>query len=279
MMQKPFVALFEILSISILLAAPALTQPCADTVYLFDTTVVFDTTIVNQRIVRLPVILGNPCEIGGFNVVLTTSAPPFLAPLGGDTLGTRLNYHLDIDTIYPTPESMFIDTTIRLPWEFFEANPGEVYPNSLFAIGIANYPGPPETPPLDSGRGAIYYAKFIVPCDVMLRDNEVLDTIIQVMTVRAAVSDPVGFTNPTVYSSIGNVHLRLDPTQLTRGDANCNGERRGSDVTYLVGYFKGQAVCPCLIKAGDANGDGFISGGDVTFLVRYFKGTGPAPPN
>ncbi|NLI15474.1 MAG: hypothetical protein GX409_04225, partial [candidate division Zixibacteria bacterium] len=52
---------------------------------------------------------------------------------------------------------------------------------------------------------------------------------------------------------------------------------RGSDVTRLVGYFKGLANPPSPLLAGDANGDCLVSGGDVTYLVRYFKGLGDAP--
>jgi len=61
------------------------------------------------------------------------------------------------------------------------------------------------------------------------------------------------------------------------GDANGDGFVRGSDVTYLVGYFKGTAPAPEPYLAGDANGDCNVSGGDVTYLVRYFKGLGAEP--
>ncbi len=61
------------------------------------------------------------------------------------------------------------------------------------------------------------------------------------------------------------------------GDANGDGFVRGSDVTFLVGYFKGTAPAPEPYLAGDANGDCLVSGGDVTYLVRYFKGIGAEP--
>jgi hypothetical protein len=74
------------------------------------------------------------------------------------------------------------------------------------------------------------------------------------------------------------------------GDVNCNGECRGSDITYLVGYFGGSATikpnCLCtdlnhshiaFWVTADYNGDCQVTGGDVTYGVRYFKGLGPAP--
>jgi hypothetical protein len=49
----------------------------------------------------------------------------------------------------------------------------------------------------------------------------------------------------------------------------------GSDVTYLVGYFRALNQ-PCLLDgfycAADVNGDCLIIGSDVTKLVTYFRG-------
>lgn len=73
------------------------------------------------------------------------------------------------------------------------------------------------------------------------------------------------------------------------GDVNCNGECRGSDLTYLVAFFNGGSTKPnCLCTdlnntyvafwvTADYNDDCIISGADVTYGVRYFKGLGPAP--
>jgi hypothetical protein len=64
------------------------------------------------------------------------------------------------------------------------------------------------------------------------------------------------------------------------GDANMiNGiwppQVIGSDVTYLVSYFRGINP-PCLLDgfycAADVNGDCSIIGSDVTKLVTYFRG-------
>jgi hypothetical protein len=68
--------------------------------------------------------------------------------------------------------------------------------------------------------------------------------------------------------------------QYLPGDANMiNGQWPpvviGSDVTYLVGYFRG-INGPCLVggffNSSDANGDCSIIGSDVTRLVSYFRG-------
>jgi hypothetical protein len=68
--------------------------------------------------------------------------------------------------------------------------------------------------------------------------------------------------------------------QYTPGDANMtNGiwppQVIGSDVTYLVSYFRGSAES-CLINglycAADVNGDCQVIGSDVTRLVSYFRG-------
>jgi hypothetical protein len=76
----------------------------------------------------------------------------------------------------------------------------------------------------------------------------------------------------------------ISPYEYLPGDANMyNGtwppEVVGSDVTYLVNYFRGSAASiPCLLDgfwaSADANGDCDILGSDVTRLVNYFRGTG-----
>lgn len=67
--------------------------------------------------------------------------------------------------------------------------------------------------------------------------------------------------------------LRIIPA----GDVNANGLLRGSDVTFLVSYFKGTNQPPEPYLAADANGDCQVQGSDVTYLVRYFKGHGSIP--
>jgi hypothetical protein len=68
----------------------------------------------------------------------------------------------------------------------------------------------------------------------------------------------------------------------TPGDANNDGQVIGSDVTYLVNYFRGEGPAPPLtcwdsqnqrfnFAAADANGDCQLIGSDITFLVNYFR--------
>ena len=56
-----------------------------------------------------------------------------------------------------------------------------------------------------------------------------------------------------------------------------HGRVIGSDVTYLVSFFRGIAPAPVPYYAGDANGDCYLTGADVTYLVSYFRGVGSSP--
>jgi hypothetical protein len=72
--------------------------------------------------------------------------------------------------------------------------------------------------------------------------------------------------------------IQIEVINWIRGDANGDGQVIGSDVTYLVNYFRGLVPRPYPDGRGDANADGQILGSDVTFLVNYFRGIGPPPP-
>ncbi|MCP4584014.1 MAG: hypothetical protein GY839_20575 [candidate division Zixibacteria bacterium] len=63
-------------------------------------------------------------------------------------------------------------------------------------------------------------------------------------------------------------------TIVPPGDANGDGLVIGSDVTYLVAYFRGINAPPDPFLAGDANADCMVIGSDVTRLVNYFRGIG-----
>ncbi len=75
-----------------------------------------------------------------------------------------------------------------------------------------------------------------------------------------------------------SMQVQINVITFIRGDANADGQLRGSDVIYLVAFFKGVNPPPNPLARGDANADGFVGGADVTYLVRYFKGLGPPPP-
>lgn len=83
--------------------------------------------------------------------------------------------------------------------------------------------------------------------------------------------------NVEYFNGSGETTTIVDTLAFLPGDANRDGAVRGSDVTYLVSYFKGTNPPPNPILAGDANGDCLLMAGDVTYLVRYFKGLGSAP--
>ncbi len=61
------------------------------------------------------------------------------------------------------------------------------------------------------------------------------------------------------------------------GDANTDGLVVGSDVTFLVNYFRGVGAPPDPVYAGDANADCALHGADVSYLVNYFRGLNPTP--
>jgi hypothetical protein len=74
--------------------------------------------------------------------------------------------------------------------------------------------------------------------------------------------------------------IEINTISYIPGDVNDDHEIRGSDVTYLVRYFKGLGPPPPIIVSGfypgaDANGDCSNRGSDVIYLVNYFKGGNP----
>jgi hypothetical protein len=94
-----------------------------------------------------------------------------------------------------------------------------------------------------------------------------------------AVYTNVGFTSGDTTS----LEVTLEPLEgyyYLPGDANMltgiwPPQVIGSDVTYLVNYFRSENE-PCLLEdffcAADVNGDCQIIGSDVTRLVSYFRG-------
>lgn len=240
-MARRIIWLFEILITMIFLTNRAYSQDCIHLIYLEYVESDRDTAIV-----PIPIYINNQCPVGGFNLIMRCSAPEILVPYGADTIGSRIS-----------------------SWEYFLENPGEDHPGSLFVTGVANMPGEPDTPPLEEGDGLLFNALFAFGCDYST------DTTVQIIIDRVSVSNPDGDLD-SVYINYDFIYIGEDTA--IRGDANCNRRRTGSDVTYLVSYFKGFVGCPCSLRAGDVNGDGNIAGNDVTYLVNYFKGIVPEPP-
>lgn len=153
--------------------------------------------------------------------------------------------------------------------------------------GFAESPAPYNSPllityPGDPPRKILTFAVHVR--DDLELDNEVaMDAIglgLDPVTGGINFGDPYGgpgYTYTAYFSPIKFINLYYTP-----GDANMyNGIWPpgviGSDVTYLVNYFRG-AVEPCLLEdfycAADVNGDCRVVGSDVTRLVSYFRQLG-----
>jgi len=83
----------------------------------------------------------------------------------------------------------------------------------------------------------------------------------------------------TGYSETWSFQIDYDTSEVEfmPGDANGDGQIYGSDVTYLVNFFRGINAPPVPLLAGDANGDCVVTGPDVTYLVNFFRGVGDPP--
>jgi len=196
----------------------------------------------------IPAFLYNECKVGGIQLDIVTEPPGVVLPVDLDLTGSRVGYW-DLLSDTTTDDSM----TRRF-------------------VGIANWPGDPQTPPLDTGYGLLFNIVFQFGC------NYGENTDVHITFENIFISDSTGYR---IYDDIalggGFVFVGDDVTPINRGDTNCNGTRTSSDVTYLVNFFRGIQDCPCSRCAGDANGDGNVFGSDVTFLVRFFSGSGPTP--
>ena len=142
-------------------------------------------------------------------------------------------------------------------------------------VAIANIDSSFHTPAIPPSQGLELFSirlKFACP----YYDTDTTAMVV-VNIDSTSISDSTGYH---IFDSVafngGNIFIGDDLAR--RGDANCNGSLIGSDVTYMVNFFRGSGPCPCSMCAGDANGDGRIIGSDVTYLVRYFTGVGDPPP-
>jgi len=90
------------------------------------------------------------------------------------------------------------------------------------------------------------------------------------ITFTAVVTDVPGAQSSDEFS------ITIEFSYLS-GDANGDGSVIGSDVTYLVQYFRGAVPAPDPFLAGDTNGDCSVIGSDVTYLVNFFRGIGDPP--
>ena len=193
----------------------------------------------------VPMYMENTCPVGAIDFYIVTDPSDVVIPIGFDTTGSRFSY-----------------------WPYFNFVPHGI---KARIWGIFSFPGTPDVPPLDTGVGLVCNVIFGWGCNYESNIN------VSLGLETVFIFDSTGYINyPTnIYSGI--FYVLDEVTGGVRGDANCSGDLLGSDVTCLVGYFRGTIKCPCSLCRGDANYDFGILGSDVTFLVRYFRGLGPPP--
>lgn len=221
---------------------PSFAQNC-DTLELRLNTIDLDR---NVKTFSCPIELWNSCPLGGLEFQILTEPAAIITPL-----------------------SVNINGGVLSNWDYIGLNYRDGDSTRLFFVGIANMPGGNDVPSLSPGQWFLGEIAFRFECDFETN----LEVIITADSAYA--TDSTGYE---VYEmDLSNGAAIIGDDTAMRGDANCNGNLIGSDVTYLVGYFRGVNPCPCSMRAGDANSDNQIIGSDVTYLVRYFGGQGPPP--
>jgi hypothetical protein len=188
------------------------------------------------------------CPVGGINIKISTDPFGALEPVGIDTVGCRI------------AGFEYLDVIVNRLHHYMQV------------VAIANWPNAQQTPAMDTGTGTLFNILFKFGCgyqeNVSVDIN--FDSIVVADSSGNILFDDITFNNSTIY--VGN---EVNP--VVRGDTNCDGRRIGSDVTYLVSYFRGLTRCPCSRCAGDTNGDGLLIGSDVTYMVQYLGGRNPEP--
>jgi len=236
------------LMLLIIMIAPVYSQTCAATFYL-------ESTYIDRGengLIEIPVYLSDNCLAGGLAVEFNI-APPNLIEF------------VDID---------FTDSPF-IGWDYINYNLPNDNPLRLRMVALANVDTiAPNNPALPSGQDV-----FLFTIRLKFACTYYTDTTAQIFVNldSTSISDTSGYY---IFDGIdySGGSLFIGDDLAIRGDANCNGSLIGSDVTFMVNYFRGTGLCPCSICAGDANGDGRIIGSDVTYLVRFFTGVGDPPP-
>jgi hypothetical protein len=203
----------------------------------------------------IPVYIHNECYVGGFEIRIHTTDPSWLAfsatdTAAADTIGSRIGN-----------------------WEMFSANVYSSNTSQIIISGIADWPGGAVGVKLPPGDGLLF------TMHINYLSRAVCDSAQLLTFTLGRISDTTG------NCLIDNVELISDSVHVLagncndnpRGDANCSGALTGSDVTYLVRFFKGLNEGYCCLCSGDVNNSGTVSGVDVTYLVGYFKGQRPHP--
>lgn len=245
-MAKTISIIASVLLLTILSAGQAFSQTCWATFIIDD--VYIDRG--DGAEVEIPVWFSNTCSVGGLAIQFDLSPANIFNFVDIDYDGGSIEY-----------------------WDYLQDNLLQGNPSHLKMVGIANLDDP-YTSPLPPGENVLL-------CTIRLRFSCTYYTntiaYIGVNMDSSSISDSSGYHVFEHIAADAGV-LQIGSDLAIRGDSNCSGQLLGSDVTYLVNYFRGLGYCPCSRCAGDANGDGNIIGSDVTYLVRYFTGAGAPPP-
>jgi len=171
--------------------------------------------------------------------------PVYLANYSDSALGILINVGFEPDKLMPIDlrltgrGEMFAESSWQWAYRLPEDETGII--RFLAYDFYTEYP-------LPIGAGPIFIIRFAI-------------------TGYALGSTPIWFVNNDVdYCLFSNLQgLNFLPELI-------NGE-----VIITSGDF--DEICPCLYIPGDVNGDSSVIGSDVTFLVNYFRGSGDSPPN
>jgi hypothetical protein len=207
-----------------------------------------------EQTIDIPVYMNNPCAVGGFEIRIRPSdLSRFRFDASNESTADRVGGRIT-------------------NWELFLHNIDADNPYELVVFGIADLPGGQPSVELPPGDGLLFTAHL--NCVIVTAS----DTDLYVTISVASVVDTTGYI---IYDAnlLGNfVHVQPSACDGNpRGDCNCDGNRNGIDVIYLVGFFKGATAEICGGCGGDANSSGTVNGVDVTFLIAYLKGIGAEP--
>jgi hypothetical protein len=204
--------------------------------------------------VSIPVYMNNPCSVGGFEI--------HIAPVNHGWIW------------FPSIDSMAIDTigTRLTNWDLFLAFVNDDS-SEISILGIGDLPGMHPNGRLEPGDGLL----FTLHLNAWVYTQS--DTVLAVQVTSANISDTTGYVLYNTVTSPGYVNVGASICDSNpRGDCNCDGNRNGIDVVYLVNYLKSIGnLTICGGCGGDANDTGNVNGIDVTFMVNYLKGIGPVP--
>jgi len=217
-----------------------------------------------------------------FTALNSTSEPDsFYGAVPAQNPGSQISYY-----IKAADNSGRVETHpfIGQPWAHnFSVNiPPQIASPDSFAIEAGAYFSYiPEITDADDSEHLISYADY--PAWLTVQNDSIYGNapdgpVLDSFYIEAA--DPYDTANQLVVMFV----FRDFAYAYLPGDVNMyNGDwppsTIGSDVTYLVNYFRGiETSRPCRFEgfwaSADANGDCNVIGSDVTKLVTYFRGAG-----